>query len=57
MVGTPLFEKDSGVGVGMLRGAVDSLTCKNKSYQIAILCFLIDVDPVFKNFKNLSGGS
>ena len=47
----------AGVGVGMLRGAGDSLTWKPKSDHISISCFLIDMKFTSKMLKKVLVGS
>ena len=47
----------AGVGVGMLSGSGDSLTCKDENYQIPISYFLIDMKFLSKILKKCLRGS
>ena len=46
----------AGVGVGMFRGAGDSLSWKYRSYQISISCFVIDMKFISEILKILFTG-
>ena len=51
------YRSVAGVGIGMLRGGGDSLTCKYKNYQISISYLLIDLKFISKIFKIFLRGS